>query len=188
MTDSPLHFVGIAGSLRAASWSAALLSEIVALSDARARVTAFPLHSVPLYNADLEPTPGQAPEPVLEFRQAIAAADAVVIVSPEYNYGMSGVLKNALDWASRPAYKSVLAGKPVLVVTNSPGVMGGVRAQQQLRQTLAATLSRVVVGPEIAIAGIATKLGEGRLTDERTVTLIKDGLAALVAEVARARN
>ena len=188
MTDTPLHFVGIAGSLRAASWSAALLSEIVALSEARARVAAFPLHSVPLYNADLEPTPGQAPEPVLEFRQAIAAADAVVIVSPEYNYGMSGVLKNALDWASRPAYKSVLAGKPVLVVTNSPGVMGGVRAQQQLRQTLAATLSRVVVGPEIAIAGIATKLGEGRLTDERTVTLIKDGLAALVAEVARARN
>jgi chromate reductase len=187
MTDKPLNFVGIAGSLRAASWSAALLSEIVALSDAHARITAFPLHSVPLYNADLEPHHGHAPEPVLEFRQAIAAADGVVIVSPEYNYGMSGVLKNALDWASRPAYKSVLAGKPVLVMTNSPGSTGGVRAQLQLRQTLAATLSRVVVGPEIAVAHIATKLGDGKLADERTVTLINEGLAGLAAEVARAR-
>ena len=188
MTDTPLHFVGIAGSLRAAAWSAALLSEIVAMSDVRMRITAYPLHSVPLYNADLEPAHGHAPVPVLEFRQAIAAADGLVIVSPEYNYGMSGVLKNALDWASRPAYKSVLAGKPVLIVTNSPGVTGGVRAQLQLRQTLAATLSRVVVGPEIAVGHVATKLADGKLTDERSVTLIKEGLAGLAAEVAHARR
>ena len=188
MTDTSLHFLGIAGSLRAASWSAALLSEIAGMTDAHARITTYPLHGVPLYNADLEPTHGQAPAPVLEFRQAIAAADGLVIVAPEYNYGMSGVLKNALDWASRPAYKSVLAGKPVLIVTNSPGMTGGVRAQLQLRQTLAATLSRVVVGPEIAVGHVAAKLADGKLTDERSVTLIKEGLAGLAAEVAYARR
>jgi chromate reductase len=188
MTDTPLRFVGIAGSLRAAAWSAALLSEIVRLSDAHALITAFPLHSIPLYNADLEPTQGQAPDPVLEFRQAIAAADGLVIVSPEYNYGMSGVLKNALDWASRPGYKSVLKDKPVLIVTNSPGVLGGVRAQQQLRQTLTATLSRVIVGPEIVVPHVAAKLSDGKLTDEHTVAALKRGLEGLAAEVAHARG
>jgi chromate reductase, NAD(P)H dehydrogenase (quinone) len=188
MTDTSLHFVGFAGSLRAAAWSAALLTEIAALSDAHARITTFPLHDIPLYNADLEPAHGQAPASVLEFRQAIAAADGLVIVAPEYNYGMSGVLKNALDWASRPAYKSVLAGKPVLIVSNSPGVLGGVRAQQQLRQTLNATLSRVVIGPDIAVAHVASKLSDGKLTDEHTIAAIKRGLEGLAAEVARARD
>ena len=73
-------------------------------------------------------------------------------------------------------------------MTNSPGPHGGVRAQQQLRQTLAGTLSRVVIGPDIAVAHVATKLADGKLTDERTVTVIKEGLAGLAAEVARARR
>jgi chromate reductase, NAD(P)H dehydrogenase (quinone) len=188
MSDPPLHFVGIAGSLRTGSFSVALLSEIVGMSDAQARITAFPLREVPLYNQDLEPTPGQAPGPVLELRRAIAAADGLVIVSPEYNYGISGVLKNALDWASRPAYKSVLAGKPVLIMTNSPGALGGSRAQSQLRQTLIATLSRVVVRPEIVVSHVGTKLTERRLTDEPTRSILKEGLADLAAEVARARG
>ncbi len=187
MTNSPLRFLGIAGSLRTGSLSAALLSEIVAMSDDRTSTTAFPLHNVPLYNQDLEPTPGQAPAGVLELRKAIAGADGVIIVSPEYNYGISGVLKNALDWASRPAYKSALLAKPVLMITNSPGSLGGVRAQTQLRQTLSATLSRIVVGPEIAVASVATKLSDGKLTDEKTRTLIKEGLTELAAEVARTR-
>jgi chromate reductase len=190
MTDTPLHFLGIAGSLRAASLSKALLAEIAGMGDDRTRITVFPLDGLPLYNHDLEPNPGHAPspEPVLEFRQAIAAADGLIVVSPEYNYGMSGVIKNALDWASRPAYKSVLAGKPVLVITNSPGSHGGVRAQQQIRQTLTATLSRIAVGPEITVASVATKLSDGKLTDERTRGHIKEGLTNLAAEVARARR
>ena len=187
MTDTPLHFLGIAGSLRSGAFSAALLAEIVAMSDAHSRTTAFPLRDVPLYNQDLEPAPGHAPAPVLELRRAIAAADGLVIVSPEYNYGMSGVLKNALDWASRPAYKSVLAGKPVLTITSSPGPVGGARAHIQLRQTLFGTLSRVVSRPEILVSHVATKLTEGRLTDEQTRSLFKEGLADLAAEVARAR-
>jgi chromate reductase len=186
MTDT-LHFLGISGSLRGGSFSTALLAEIVGLSHARARVTAFSLRDVPLYNQDLEPAPGHAPAPVVELRRAIAAADGLVLVSPEYNYGMSGVLKNALDWASRPAYKSVLAGKPVLIISNSPGAMGGSRAQTQLRQTLYATLSRVVARSEIAVAHVNTKLTDGRLTDEPTRKIFQEGLADLVAEVARSR-
>jgi chromate reductase, NAD(P)H dehydrogenase (quinone) len=188
MTDTPLHFLGIAGSLRSASYSAALLSEIIAIGAAHARITTFPLHDVPLYNQDLEHVHGQGPEPVLALRKAIAAADGLIIVSPEYNYGISGVLKNALDWASRPAMASVLAGKPVLIVTNSPGALGGVRAQEQLRQTLIGTLSRVVVRPEIVVSSVATKLSGGKLTDGQTRTFIKDGLSDLAAEVARLRS
>jgi len=190
MTNTSFNVLGIAGSLRKASYSAALLAEIVAMSDDRMRITAFPLHDVPLYNQDLEPTPGQppSPEPVTRFRKAIGEADGLILVSPEYNYGTSGVLKNALDWASRPGYKSVLLGKPVLIVTNSPGVYGGVRAQEQLRQTLSATLARVVLRAEIAVAGIATKLNGGKLTDESTRGFLKEGLADLAAEIERSRK
>jgi chromate reductase, NAD(P)H dehydrogenase (quinone) len=188
MTQETLHFVGISGSLRAGSFSAALLAEIAAMSDDRTRITAFRLQDVPLYNQDLEPTPGSAPAPVLALREAIGAADGLIVVSPEYNWGMSGVLKNALDWASRPAYKSVLAGKPSLIITTSPFPLGGVRAQTQVRQTLSATLSRVVNRPEIVIAHVGDKLAGGHLSDETTRGHIKAGLADLAAEVARARR
>lgn len=188
MTSPTLHWVGIAGSLRTGSYSSALLSEIVAMSDDHTRISAFRLHDVPLYNQDLEPTQGAAPAPVLALREAIRTADGLIVVSPEYNWGMSGVLKNALDWASRPAYKSVLAGKPALIISTSPFPLGGVRSQAQVRQTLAATLARVVARPEIVVAHVADKLSEGKLTDEATRGLIKSGLADLAAEVARARG
>lgn len=188
MTEKTLHFVGISGSLRAASFSAALLSEIVAMSDDRTKITSFRLHDVPLYNQDLEPTQGSAPAAVLALRDAIGAADGLIVVSPEYNWGMSGVLKNALDWASRPGYKSVLAGKPSLIITTSPFPLGGVRAQFQVRQTLSATLSRVVNRPEIVVSHVGDKLTGGHLSDETTRSIIKSGLADLAAEVARARS
>ena len=188
MTEKKLHFVGISGSLRTGSFSAALLSEIVAMSDDRTHITAFRLHDVPLYNQDLEPTHGTAPAPVLALRDAIGAADGLIVVSPEYNYGVPGVLKNALDWASRPGYKSVLAGKPTLMITTSPFPLGGVRAQAQLRQTLIATLSRVVSRPEIVVSHVGDKLSSGHLTDEATRGHIKAGLHDLAAEVARSRS
>ena len=121
-----------------------------------------------LSHRDLEPTHGDAPQAVIDLRSAIGLADGLVIVSPEYNYGISGVLKNALDWASRPAYRSVLARKPVLIITNSPGALGGVRAYPQLRSTLASTLSRVVARPEIVISNVAEKIIGGRLSDDMT--------------------
>jgi chromate reductase len=86
------------------------------------------------------------PASVSALKEAIAQADGLIICSPEYNYSTSGVLKNALDWASRPGFNSPLKNKPVLIMTSSPGVLRGVRAQSQLRETLSATLSRVICG------------------------------------------
>jgi len=95
------------------------------------------------------------------------------------------VLKNALDWASRPGYQSVLKDKPVLMITNSPGLVGGVRAHAQLRQTLVATLSRIVAVPEIVISQVQTKIQDGRLTDPTSLKFMLDGLDALLAEIRR---
>jgi chromate reductase len=100
---------------------------------------------------------------------------------------MPGVLKNALDWASRPAFRSPLVGKPALIATASPAFTGGVRAQAQLRETLAATLSRVVPAPEIVIGSVHEKVRDGRLVDEAALRFALDGLGVLVAEI-RARQ
>jgi chromate reductase len=100
---------------------------------------------------------------------------------------MPGVLKNALDWASRPGFQSVLKGKPVLIITSSPGLMGGVRAQAQLRATLGATLSRVVAGPEVVITQVAGKIQAGRLTDPTTLSFVLEAFQRLLAEIAAVR-
>ena len=130
-TTSP-RLLGISGSLRQASNSTAVLRAMAPLLEDRASLEVSLLHDVPPYNADLD---GEAmPEPVRRLKQAVAAADGLVVCSPEYNYGMSGVLKNAIDWASRPGFKSPLKGKPVLVMTSSPGAVGGARAHCQIRE------------------------------------------------------
>jgi chromate reductase len=107
----------------------------------------------------------------------------LVICSPEYNYGVSGVLKNALDWASRPGFNSPLKGKPVLIMTSSPGVLGGVRAQAQLRDTLSATLSRVINCPQIVIPGINQKIQEGQFVDEPTIEFMLAAVGDLLNEI-----
>src|SRR5690348_9795642 len=116
-TDKP-RILGIVGSLRRDSYSGAVLRGLQASVGERAHVEAFPLANVPMYNADLDGE--NKPEPVVALKNAIRDCDGLVIVSPEYNYGVPGVLKNALDWASRPAYQSVLKAKPVLIIANSP--------------------------------------------------------------------
>ncbi|WP_223840754.1 NADPH-dependent FMN reductase [Pseudomonas extremaustralis] len=118
-----------------------------------------------LYNADLEET--ALPSSVTALKEAISQADGLIICSPEYNYGTSSVLKNALDWASRPGFHSPLKNKPVLIMTSSPGLLGGVRAQSQLRETLSATLSNVIFCPLIVIPGINQK-NPGREVHRRT--------------------
>ncbi len=144
------------------------------------------LAELPLYNGDHD---GEfAPEAAKTLKAAIAAADGIILASPEYNYGMSGVLKNALDWASRPAYSSVLKGKPILIITSSPGITGGVRAQNQIRQTMAATLSRVIAHPEVVITGVFKKIAEGRLVDEATLTFVKAAVDSMLAEIAELAN
>jgi chromate reductase, NAD(P)H dehydrogenase (quinone) len=180
MSEKP-RVLGISGSLRRESYSGAVLQALQEAARDRARIEIFPLADVPLYNADLDGE--HKPEPVVALKSAIRDCDGLLLSSPEYNYGVSGVLKNALDWASRPGYQSVLKGKPVLIMTSSPGLVGGARAQAQLRQTLAGTLSRVVVAPEVTIGQVHTKIHEGRLTDASSLKFMLEAFDALLAEI-----
>jgi chromate reductase, NAD(P)H dehydrogenase (quinone) len=173
----------IPGSLRQGSHSAAIAAGLVAAACGRAQFRVLRLDAVPLYNADLDGE--HKPEGVAVLKQAIQEADGLVLVSPEYNYGMPGVLKNALDWASRPAYKSVLLDKPVLIITSSAGLTGGVRAQAQLRQTLSGTLSRIVAAPEVLISQAGSKIQDGRLTDPATLSFVLEAFQRLLDEIAR---
>jgi chromate reductase len=177
------HLLGIAGSLRRGSYSAAVLRGLQESAKDRAHIEIFALDTVPLYNADLDGD--HKPEPVVAMKTAIRDCAGLVLVSPEYNYGVSGVLKNALDWASRPGYQTVLKDKPVLIITNSPGLLGGVRAQAQLRQTLGATLSRIAAVPDLVVSQVQTKIHDGRFTDATSLKFMLDGLDALLAEIRR---
>jgi chromate reductase len=176
------RLLGISGSLRRASNSTAVLHSLDALLHGRAQLEVVSLHDVPPYNADLE---GEAlPDGARRLKQAIADADGLVVCSPEYNYGIPGVLKNAIDWASRPGFSSPLKGKPALIVTTAPGLFGGARAQAQIRDALAATLARPVARPHLAIPAVDKKLVDGELVDEATLQLLRAGLDDLLAEIA----
>jgi chromate reductase len=180
------RLLAISGSLRRASNTTAALRSLVPLLDGKAQLDIALLHEIPPYNADFE---GDAlPEPVRQLKQAIGACDGLVIASPEYNYGMSGVLKNALDWASRPGFASPLKGKPALIITTSPGLFGGVRAQAQIRDVLAATLARPVARQQLAIPTVDKKLVNERIADDMTLQLLRAGLDDLLAEIALLRR
>lgn len=181
-TDQP-RILGIVGSLRRDSYSGAILRGVQASVGGRARIEAFSLANIPMYNADLDGD--DKPEPVVALKNAIRDSDGLLIVSPEYNYGTPGVLKNAIDWASRPGYQSVLKGKPVLVITSSPGTSGGSRAQGQLRQTFAGTLSRLIAVPEVLVPQVHTKIQDGRLAEPTSLKFVVDAVDALLAETAR---
>ena len=181
MSAGKPHILGIAGSLRRGSYSGAVLRGLQEIAADHARIELFPLDPVPLYNADLDGE--EKPPAVAALKKAIHHCDGLVLSSPEYNYGVSGVLKNALDWASRPGYQSVLRDKPVLIMTSSPGLVGGVRAQAQLRQTLAATLSRVVAVPEVVISQVNKKVEGGRLADPTSLKFMLEALEALLGEI-----
>jgi len=176
------RLLAISGSLRGASNSTAVLQAMAHLLEGRVLVEIALLHDVPPYNADLD---GHAlPDGVRRLKQAVAEADGLVVCSPEYNYGMPGVLKNAIDWVSRPAFASPLKGKPALIVTTSPGMFGGVRAQAQIRDALAASLARPLARPHVAIPAVDKKLVDGRIEDETTRQMLLAGVSDLLAEVA----
>jgi chromate reductase len=182
----PFRLLGLSGSLRRASANTAVLRTLEEALAPKAELTIFPLDEVPPYNPDRDGE--NAPEAVSALKGAIAASDGLIVISPEYNYGMSGVLKNALDWASRPAMKSPLKGKPALIMTASPAFTGGVRAQHQLRETLAATLARVVARPQVVIAGVHEKVRDGRLVDEVALRFALEAVDDLLEEIALVRR
>lgn len=176
-----VKLIGLSGSLRTASANTAILRSLQEAQPAHVDLQLHPLDDVPLYNQDFDGP--QAPHGVVALKAAIDSADGVVICSPEYNFGMPGVLKNALDWASRPANASPFKGKPVLIMTSSPAFTGGVRAQTQLRETLAGMLARVVARPPVVIAGVFAKLQEGRLVDADNLGFALQAVEDLVKEI-----
>jgi chromate reductase len=180
MDARPLTILGIAGSLRRASLNRGLIRAAVELAPAGLAVTGYDLDDIPMYNGDVEALGD--PEPVAAFKRAIAGADALLIATPEYNHCVPGMLKNAIDWASRPARASVLTGKPVAIMGASPSRGGTARAQAQLRDGLAYTNGFVLPLPEVLVAQATDKFdADGDLIDQATGDEIRDLLVALAA-------
>lgn len=160
-----LNILGISGSLRAASTNTALLREASAAAPDTVTVTLGSI-DMPLYNGDLDRTPG--PAAVEALKNAIDHADGLLIASPEYNYSVSGPLKNAIDWVSRPAYQSVLAHKPVAILGTAHGASGSARAQGHLKQIMLGCISEVFPHPEFLVPAAGKAFENGKLRDEDT--------------------
>lgn len=166
-----------AGSLRAGSYNRSLLRAAVEAAPEAMTIGIVEISALPLYDADLEAA--GLPESVVAFKRAIAAADGLLIATPEYNHGVAGVTKNAIDWASRPSRESPLDGKPVGILGASPGMTGTARGQSQLRQAFGFTNSYCMPQPQILVARAHEKFdAEGRLTDGATREHLGKFLAA----------
>jgi chromate reductase, NAD(P)H dehydrogenase (quinone) len=173
-----MRVLGIAGSLRAGSFNRSLLRAAQELAPAGMEITAVDLAPIPLFNEDVE-AKGD-PEPVAALKTAIRQADALLFVTPEYNFGVPGVMKNAVDWASRPSRGSVLQGKPAGIMGATPGTGGTGRAQMQLRQSFVFTQTLAILSPEVLVARAPEKFdASGRLTDEKTRQVVGKFLQAL---------
>ena len=181
-SDPPVtRILAISGSLRERSYNRALLRAARDLAPAGVEIEEYDLSPIPFYDGDVEAAGD--PEPVVALRTAVAEADAVLIATPEYNRGTSGVLKNAIDWLSRPALASVLRWKPVAVIGSSTGRGGTRRAQQQVRDALLYPGAIVLDEPEVALPVAWEHFDEdGRLMDEKT----RDSIRALVEGLAEA--
>lgn len=178
MNAPAMNLLGVPGSLRSGSYNRALLREAGELLPTGVRLEVFPLHDIPLYNADVQ-SEGD-PAPVGELKRRIEAADALLIATPEYNYSIPGVLKNAIDWASRPLKTTVLRKKPVGIIGASGGGSGTIRAQLALRQVFVLTECYVMVQPEFRLTNAGERFdAEGRLVDEELRERLRAFLTAL---------
>ena len=175
-----IKVLAISGSLRKASFNTLALRAAAELAPEGVEVTLYDgLRDIPLYDDDLRAGSGY-PAPVAAFRAAIKAADALLIASPEYNFSVSGVLKNAIDWASR-APDQPFNGKKAAVLTASNGALGGAFANHHLRQVLVYLNVFVLPGPEVMVGLSPTKFQDGRLADEPTREVVRRHMAALTA-------
>lgn len=174
-----VKLVGLSGSLRKDSFSRATL---IGLRDNLPDKVTMEIYDpqLPLYNEDDDRS--DVPDRVTRFRESIATGDGVVIVTPEYNHGLPGVLKNALDWASRPHGKSVLMNKPALAISISPAFTGGVRAHAQLNETLLAIPALVLGGPQVVIGGINDKVRDGVLVDQPSLSFALSAVRKMVGQ------
>jgi chromate reductase len=182
-----IKILGIAGSLRQGSFNKALLRAAQQLAPAGMSIDTYDnLGSIPPYNGDVEAE--AYPEVVNEFKRLIRAADGILIVTPEYNYGLPGVLKNAIDWASRPYGDSAWEGKPLAIMGASPGQGGTVRAQLQLRQAAIFLNMLPLNRPEVIVGGAHTSFDANlNLTNETTRKFIQEELEAFAQWIERLR-
>jgi len=170
------HLLGISGSLRRGSYNTALLHACRELLPAGCTLEFATIDAVPLYNEDVRAA--GFPPAVQHLRELIATADGVIIATSEYNYSVPGVLKNAIDWASRPP-EQPFEQKPVAIMGASPGAFGTARAQYHLRQSFVCLNSHVLNRPEVMIAKAAERFdASGKLTDEPTRTQVAKQLEA----------
>jgi chromate reductase len=178
MSDAKaISVLGICGSLRKASFNHAALNTAIELKPAGMSVAVADISQIPLYDEDVRAQ--GFPAPVETLRQQIKAADALLFACPEYNYSMSGVLKNAIDWASRPPDQP-FAGKPVAILSAAAGMAGGARAQMHLRHSCVFLDMHPLNKPEVLIFQAQNKFdADGRLTDDVARGLIRDLMAAL---------
>jgi chromate reductase, NAD(P)H dehydrogenase (quinone) len=179
MSSRPVRILGIAGSLRQKSYNRAALRAAAELAPEGASVEIFDLDGIPPFSEDTE---GQPPAQVIELKRRIREADAVLFATPEYNYSIPGVLKNAIDWASRPYGDNSFDGKPAAIMGASVGALGTARAQYHLRQVMVFLNMFPVNQPEVMIGNASQRFdADGNLTDEKTREFIGKLLQSLVA-------
>ena len=177
----PVRLIGMSGSLRTGSYSNAVLETLREKFSGRADLVVYDLAPIPLYNQDFEGE--KRPAAVKTLLAAIDDADGLVLCAPEFNHSIPGVLKNAIDWASRPAFQSVLAYKPVAIMATSRGPLGGARCLEHMRVALDSCLSRIALAREVIITACETKTRDGRLVDETSLGFACGAVEALLTEI-----
>ena len=179
MADKTLNVVSICGSLRKGSYNRIVMNALQGYAPEGMRVAEAPSYAeFPLYNADIQNSTG-FPAPVQALAEAIRAAAGVIFVSPEYNYGVPGPLKNAIDWVSRLPNQP-FANKPIALISASAGILGGGRMQYDLRRSMIFLDAWTMNKPDIFIGNVSQKIDEktGQIKDEQAISFIKQQLAA----------
>src|SRR5437867_1055566 len=179
--SKPVRLIGMSGSLRTGSYSNAILETLREKFAGRADLVVYDLAPIPLYNQDFEGE--KRPRAVKKLLADIAEADGLVLCAPEFNHSIPGVLKNAIDWASRPAFESVLAYKHVAIMTTSRGPLGGARCLEHMKVALDSCLSRIALAREVIISATDSKIRDGRLVDEISLGFACGAVEALIAEI-----
>jgi len=177
LENNKLKILGFAGSLRRGSYNKSLLRAAADLLPEDLTLEIFDIDGIPAFNQDIE---GDMSSKVKEFKSKVRESDALLIATPEYNYSVPGVLKNAIDWASRPYGDNPFDGKPVAIMSASIGMLGGARAQYHLRQTFVFLNMYPVNGPEVIVTFAQDKFDEnGNLVDENTKKFLRQLLQNL---------
>src|SRR3954462_2316614 len=181
MSETTPVLLGMSGSLRTGSYSNAILATLREKFAGRADLEVYDLAPIPAYNQDFE---GEKRPPVVKkLLTDIAAAEGLVLCAPEFNHSIPGVLKNAIDWASRPAFQSVLAYKAVAIMATSRGPLGGARCLEHMKVELDLCRSRVALAREVIITAAESKIRDGRCVDETSLGFACGAVEALLTEI-----